>query len=775
MTREPLIGARIKRKEDPRLIRGQGQYVADLRLPGMHYVAFVRSPHAHAHIRSIDLAQARSHPGVTAVVTAADLATLCDELPLDSHGEGSNAARTEQHKRPALAANRVRHVGEAIVAVIASSPAAAAEAAATVQIEWELLEPVTDVWQAIEPNAPLLFDDMSSNIQHTQRFQEGDVDTAFARAARIVRQRLVNQRVAGIPLEGRAVAATPDPNTGGVVVWTSTQAAHFHRATLAQVLRLPEHSVRVIAPDVGGGFGVKIGVYPEDVVVAALARHYQRPLCWVETRNEHLIATTQGRGQVADIEAAVDEDGRIHALRLRIIADLGAYSLASFIPDLTAQMAVGVYAIPAVDIEVTCALTNTVPIAAYRGAGRPEAAYYIERLMDLVSYELGIDSIEIRRRNFIPPSAFPYRTPTGLIYDSGNYDQALTKLLELADYQALRAEQQRRWQTDEPLLGIGIACYVEMCGFGPYSYESAVVRADPSGTVTVLTGISPHGQGQHTTFSQIVADMLGVAYDDVVVRHGDTGEVPMGSGTMASRGLALGGGALVHALERLRTKALSIAAHLLGTKPEVVIFDAGLYMVRDAPEQHVTFAQIAAAAYSGQLPAEIEPGLMSSAFFSPPGILYPFGAHLAVVAIDRELGTVRLLNYYAVDDCGPRISPQLAEGQVHGGIAQGVAQALQEAVVYDAQGQPLTTSLMEYALLRAPQLPSFVVDQTVTPTPHNPLGVKGIGEAATIAATPAVANAVLDALRVFNIRHLDMPLQAEKIWVAIEEAMYVTS
>jgi carbon-monoxide dehydrogenase large subunit len=782
-----LIGARVKRKEDPRLITGAGTYVGDLKLPGMHYVAFVRSPYPHARIRSIDTAAARRRPGVLAVVTGQDLPPLCEPMPTSTAGEGGPAGsgRNKSHTHYALSIDRVRHVGEAVAAVIATTPAIAADGAADVVVDWEPLPAVADPLAALEAGAPRLFDDMPNNIQHTWRRKTGDVEAAFAGAARVVRQRMINQRLAGIPMEGRAVVAAPDPATGGVTLWSSVQGPHLVRRDLAKTLRLPENMVRVIAPDVGGGFGVKIATYPEDVLLAALARRYQMPLKWVETRLEHMAATNHGRAQVADLEAAVQADGTVTALRMRVVADLGAYPLAPDVPELTGAMAIGVYRIPAVDIEITCVFTNTTPVGAYRGAGRPEAAYYIERLMDLIAAELGMDPADVRRKNFIPPDAFPYTTPTGQVYDSGEYDRALTKALEIANYQALREEQRQRLGDQQTgrqgdghamshglavsrstgLLGIGISCYVEMCGFGPY--ESALVRVDPTGTVTVLTGISPHGQGTGTTFAQIVADQLGADYDQIIVRHGDTATTPIGMGTMGSRSLAIGGSALVRAVERVRAKAQRIAAHMLEAAPEDIVLEAGRYQVKGVPERSLTLAQIADRAYSDDLPDDLDPGLEASAFFRPSELIYPFGAHVAVVEVDPETGIVRVRDYFTVDDCGPRISPLLVTGQVHGGLAQGIAQALMEEVVYDANGQLLSGSLMDYALPRAHDLPSFVTDQTETPTPLNPLGAKGIGEAATIGSTPAIANAVIDALKPFGVRHLDIPLRPERVWRAI--------
>lgn len=766
-----LIGAQVKRKEDPRLITGMGTYTGDLQLPGLHYVAFVRSPYAHAKIGSIDTSTALQRPGVIAVVTGEELAQEYTQMPMGSSGEGGSndeEAANQRHSHYALSTGKVRFVGEAVAAVIATSPEVAADAVEDVMVDWEPLPAVIDPEKASTAGTPI-FEDKPNNIDHTWRCTTGDVEQAFANAYKTVRQRMNNQRLAGVPMESRVVAATPDQTTGGLIVWTSTQAPHLNRGDLAKVLRMPENDIRVIAPDVGGGFGVKIGIYPEDVVLAALARKYKLPLRWEESRNESMMATTHGRAQQADMEAAVQEDGKVTALRMRVLADIGAYPNAPTIPELTGQMAIGVYHIPAVDIEVTCVYTNTTPVAAYRGAGRPEAAFYIERLMDVIAYDLQMDPAEVRRKNFIPPEAFPYDTPTGEKYDTGEYDKALTKALEISNYNALREEQrQRREQQDDRLLGIGLACYVEMCGFGPY--ESAVARVNPDGSVTVLTGISPHGQGQETTFAQIVADQLGADYNKVIVRHGDTAMIPMGQGTMGSRGLVTGGSALVRAIKKIRDKAIKIAAFLLEAAPEDIELSEGKYRVRGVPDRGLSLTQIAGRAYSDELPDDIDSGLDATDFFRPPTLVYPFGAHIAVVEIERETGYVHLRDYFSVDDCGPRVSPKLVEGQVHGGLAQGIAQALQEEVVYDESGQLLSGTLMDYAVPKATRFPMFTTDMTVTTTPQNPLGVKGIGEAATIGSTPAISNAVNDALKHLGQRHLDIPLKPEKIWTAMHRA-----
>jgi aerobic carbon-monoxide dehydrogenase large subunit len=771
-----LIGAEVKRKEDPRLITGRGAYVGDMKLPGMQYVAFVRSPYPHALVNHIDASEAKAMPGVMDVITGHDIAKLCGPMPIGAGGEGSSeldGLAVRPHSHYPISYGTVRHVGEIVAAVLASSAALAADAASAVQVDYTPLPAAVDMEQAKAPDAPRLFKDMQSNVHHTWTKKVGDADAAFASAHKVVTRRLVNQRLAGVSMEGRAVVAYPDPLGDGLTVYTSTQAPHLTRGSLAEILRMDENQIRVVAPDVGGGFGVKIGVYPEDAALAALARHLRLPMSWVEGRIEHMTATTHGRGQVGEFSAAVKADGTITALRFHITADIGAYPIAAGLPNLTGMMAVGVYKIPVIDGTIDCVYTNTTPVAAYRGAGRPEAAYYIERMLDAVADDLGLDAAEVRRVNFIPPEQFPYKTPTGPLYDSGEYDRAMRKLIDISDYQALLAEQARRradYAAGKPtaLLGLGFACYVEMCGFGPY--ESATVRVEPTGTVTVFTGTSPHGQGLYTTFAQIVSDQLGADFDNVIVKSGDTANTPMGQGTMGSRSLAIGGGALVEAIKVVRAKAVKIAAHLLEANPDDVVYAEGKYHVKGAPDSGLSLVQIAKRAYTDKLPGDVTSGLEATEFFRPAELIYPFGAHLAVVEVDADTGDVRVAKYYTVDDCGPRISPTLVAGQVHGGLAQGIGQALYEEVVYSDNGQILSGSLMDYALPRADNFPDFVLDKTETPTPLNPLGVKGIGEAATVGSTPAVANAVIDALLHLGVTALDIPMRPERVWRAIHGA-----
>jgi carbon-monoxide dehydrogenase large subunit len=760
LTPSKLMGAEVKRKEDPRLITGTSTYVTDVTLPGMLWVAFVRSPHAHAKIKKIDGKPALKVPGVRMVVTGEEIRRLAKALPpASASAEGGASAGAPGRQHWALSTGVVRHVGEAVAAVIAESDYAAHDGVDAVKVDWEPLPAVTDVFAAMAPGAPQLHADAPKNIEHQTPIRSGDPDAAFARARRVVKQRMVSQRLCSIALEPRACVAAFDPITQGIVVWATTQAPHNLRADLAGVLGMDQNLIRVINPDMGGGFGNKFGCYPEDVVLAALARHHKLALKWVETRVEHMVATTHGRAQVADLEAAVEDDGTITALRMKVTANIGAYPVFTFIPDLTLFMGVGVYKFANVDLSSTCVFTNTTTVAAYRGAGRPEAAYYLERLVDVIAAELGKNPEEVRRKNFIPPGAFPYATPTGQNYDSGEYDRALTRALELAGVDRLRREQkERRDRNDRTLLGIGQAVYVEMCGFGPY--ESAIVRVDSAGTVTAYTGTSAHGQGHETTFAQIIADHLGVDYDKVVVRHGDTAAVPMGNGTGGSRSLVVGGTAILNASLKVQEKARRIAASMLEAAFEDVVLENGKYQVKGAPARGLGLAEIAAHAHGETLKPGLEHGLEASDFFRPPQLVYPFGAHVAVVEVDRDTGQVRLRDYVSVDDCGVRVSPTLVAGQVHGGLAQGIAQALWEDLVYDAEGQLSTGTLMDYAVPRAEDFPSFRADATVTKTPVNPFGAKGIGEAATIGSTPAVANAVINAL---GVKHLDLPLRGDAL------------
>ncbi len=767
MVHSRQIGARVKRKEDPRLVTGSSTYVDDLRPPRTVQMAILRSVYAHARIERVDLAAALAHPGVIAAYSGEQFRALCGPLP---GREGEAIPGMSGFTPPTvwpMAADRVRFVGEPVAVVVAADRYIARDALDLIDVIYNPFPAVADTDAARAPNAPQLYDEAPGNVAFTWRHAQGDAAAAFASADVVVEQRMVNQRIAAAPMEGRAILAQPDPLNGGLIVTTSTQNPHGVRKQLAQLTGLPETLVRVIAPEVGGGFGVKSGVYPEDAIVATLALHLRRPVKWIESRAESLSTTQHGRGQVADVAIAARADGEITALRLRVIADLGGFPRGLFVPILTGRMMNGVYRYQTIDLEITGVYTNTMATGAYRGAGRPEAAYYVERIVDLLARELGMTPIEVRRRNFIPPDAFPYRTATGLTYDSGDYEKALARVLEFADYDALR-EEQARLRAEGRYLGIGLVTATEISGGGPF--ESAGVRVEPSGAITVSTGISPHGQGEETTFAQIVADELGVAMSEIIVVHGDTARTPPGIGTFGSRGLVVGGSALVRALEPITEKARRIAGHLLEAAPEDIEMRDGRFGVTGAADRSVTLKEIAAAAYGQRLPPDITSGLESVEFFRPEMSAFPFSADICVVEVDAETGVVTLRDYFAVDDCGRVISPLLVEGQLHGGLAQGIAQALWEEVVYDAGGQLVSGSLMDYAVPTARAFPQFATAQTETPTTFNPLGAKGIGELATVSAPPAIVNAVLDALAPFGIRHLDMPLHAERIWQAIQKA-----
>jgi len=764
MVLRSMVGASVKRKEDPGLITGAGQYVGDIKLPGMCHVAFARSPYAHANIVAIDASAAAARDGVVAVITGDDMRDQWEAVPV----AGGDVA-LEKYSHLALSVERVRHVGEVVAAVIATSAEVAEDAVEDILVEWEELPAAVDLLSACESGSPKVFDGLASNIIDTGEKKSDDVDEVFAGAPHTLSQRMLSQRVAGVPMEVRAVAASPDAVTGGLTLWSSTQIPHGVRSALATVLRMPENMLRVIAPNVGGGFGVKNQLYPEEIAIAKLALRFNRPLKWAGTRVEHFVATTHGRSQIADVDVAFDGDGNILGFRLHVIGELGAYPPFYDIAHLTGLMASGNYHIPSLHFKASNVFTNTIAVAAYRGAGRPEAIYYIERAIDMVADELGLDAAEVRRRNYVKPEQFPYKTPTGSTYDTGEYAKNLSTALNTAKYAELRAEQaERRARGSDKLLGIGLATYVEMCGFGPF--ESGQVRVEPSGTVTVYTGTSPHGQGLQTTFAQIVADEIGADYDKVVVRHGDTGSQPVGVGTFGSRSLAIGGSAIVRSAGKVRDKAIQIAAHMLEASPGDIEFAEGEYRVKGLPSRSLSLDKIAARAYSDRLPDDIDTGLEATDFFRPADFIYPFGTHVAVVEIEKDTGLISLREFYSVDDCGPRISPLLVEGQIHGGLAQGIGQALLEEIIFDEQGQLLTGTMMDYAMPRADNFPTFTIDKTVTETTLNPLGAKGIGEAATIGSTPAVVNAVVDALEPYGVRHLDMPLTPRRIWEAMQSA-----
>ncbi len=776
-----LFGAKIKRREDPRLITGKATYTDDLKLPAMLHAAFVRSPHAHARIRRVSTSEARAAPGVVAVFTGADLAGKVGPLPcawLIPNAE----LKTPPH--PAIAVDRVRYVGDAVAVVLADDRYLAKDAAELVRVEYESLPVLTDAEQATRAGATLLHGDVAQNVAFRWKVAGGDVATAFAQADRVIKQRLVNQRLIPNAMETRASVADFRPSTGELTLWVTSQNPHIHRVILSGVLGIPEHKFRVISPEVGGGFGSKIFVYPDEAVVAFCSKALGRPVKWVEDRRENYLVTAHGRDHITDVELAVKKDGTLLGLRGRTYANLGAYlsTAAPGIPTiLHGLMLSGCYQLPAVDYEVLGVFTNTTPVDAYRGAGRPEATYIVERLMDLAAQELDIDPIEIRRRNLIPKDKFPYTTSTGVSYDSGDYEQALDMAMRMLDYDALR-QKQRRAPHEGPYTGIGISSYVELCGIGPSPvagasgfqgglWGSAVIRVHPTGKVNVFIGEKPHGQGEETTFAQVIADELGIPIDDVQVIYGDTATTPMGWGTYGSRTTVVGGAACALAARKIVDKARKVAAHLLEASEVDVVFENGRFFVQGSPDRAKTFQEVTLQTYlAWNLPPGMEPGLEASAFYDPTNFTYPFGTHLCAVEVDANTGKVTVLRYVAVDDCGKAINPLIVDGQVHGGITQGLAQALYETAIYDESGQLLTGSMTDYAVPKASQLPVFETARTETPSPHNPLGVKGVGETGTIASTAAVVNAVLNALQPLGIRHLDMPLTPARIWRAMQEA-----
>jgi carbon-monoxide dehydrogenase large subunit len=771
------IGARVPRKEDPRLLNGSAVFTDDVTLPGTLHVALVRSPHAHARIRGIDAAAAKQEPGVVTVLTGKD-AEATGMLPVFITVPSMSGS-----KHMPLASDKVRYAGDAVAAVVADTRQAAKRAADLVTVDYEPLPVVVDAAKALEPGAPVVHEELGTNLVFTYPVKGGDIDAAFRDAEATAKIRIVNQRLIPNAMEPRSVVAKFE--AGELTMWSTTQIPHFVQLIASLNLGLSQNKVRVIAPEVGGGFGSKLQVYAEELLVGHLAKTLGRPVKWTEERREGYLATIHGRDLIEDVEIAGKRDGTILGVRIRTVANVGAY-LQAFAPGiptiLHAFIIPGPYKIPAFDIEVRGAYTNTTPVDAYRGAGRPEATYAIERAIDRLADEIGMDPAELRRKNFIPPDAFPFTTITTLVYDSGDYAPALDRALAMADYEGFekrRAEARGRGN----YRGIGISSYVEICGLAPSKansalgvgwggYESARIRVHPTGAVQVFTGTSPHGQGHETSWAQIAADALGVSPDDVEVRHGDTFESPgMGVGTFGSRSLAVGGIAVHKAAERIREKVTEIGAHLLEASPEDVVVEGGKVFVKGVPDKAKNFGDISMAAYlANNLPGGMEPGLEATVYYDPPNFTFPFGTHVCEVEIDGQTGAVQIVGYSACDDCGRQINPMIVEGQLHGGIAQGIGQALYEGAVYDENGQLLSGSMMDYHVPTAEDLPAFKLDQTVTLTNTNPLGVKGIGEAGTIGSTPAVANAVIDALSPLGIRHLDMPFTAEKVWRAIRQA-----
>lgn len=771
------VGERIKRREDPRLIRGLASYTDDFKLSRGLHVAFVRSDYAAGRIERLDTSKAKARKGVIAVYTYDDLRGKVGRTPCVARPE---PGRDAEH--PLLADGHVRWVGQPIAVVVAEDRYVARDGALDVAVEISPRPAVVDPKRALEPGAPRVYEDHEDNIAlHIPRSNNPEVEKAFAEADGVVKLELVNQRLAPVSMEPRAVLAHWDEGPQKLTVWTSTQVPHLAKQAIAQCLGLMETRIRVIAPEVGGGFGCKIPVYAEECLLPWISKQLRRPVKWAETRTENLMNTTHGRAHIHEIEGAYRKDGTLLALRGRVISDCGAYpsffgaSIATFTP----LMMPGCYKLRGVDVEVVVVYTNTMATDAYRGAGRPEAAYTVERVIDEVAVATGLDPVEVRRRNFIPKSAFPFQTATGAVYDSGDYEVALDKALAKFDYKGSVARRDAR-RREGKLAGIGVATFTEICGLGPSvgaspiqrtgSWEAGMVRVEPTGNVIIATGASPHGQGQETAFAQMAADAFGIDVNDVEVLHGDTDMVTHGVGTFGSRGLVVGGTAVHMALEKVKAKAQRIAAHLLDAKPEQVEFDGEAFRVAGA-ERRMTFREVAQAAHlwSVAVPGE-EPGLEAVARFEPTGTTFPFGAHFCEVEVDPDTGEVQLTRYVAVDDAGRIVNPLLADGQRLGGIVQGLGQAMCEEVRYDENGQLLTATLMDYAMPKAHMFPRIELDTTCTPTHLNPLGAKGIGELGTIGSTPCLVSAVLDALRPRGVKHIDMPLRAERVWRALSEA-----
>jgi aerobic carbon-monoxide dehydrogenase large subunit len=776
------VGQSMKRFEDPRLVTGHGAFVGDLTLPDTLHAAVLRSQHAHARLRSVDVAAARAVPGVVAVLTGADIAGVLPGIPTRAMTGERAVDALQAPEYPLLPHDKVCYVGQPIAMVVARDPYTARDAVELITVDYEPLVPVLEPDAAAQDEAPVIHEAMGTNVAMRLRQRAGDLEGALAQADHVVRQRYVVQRIVPAPLETRGVLAQYQPEEDLLTVWNATQAPHRVKHFLVHLLQRPEPTVRVIAPDVGGSFGVKDCLFPEDVLIPYLAMRLGRPVKWIEERRENMLAY-HGRGHSLDIEAAVRRDGVLLGIRVYVVADIGAYFLLTTpsAPFNVCRRIIGPYHIPAISIELAGVLTNKTPTGAYRGTGSPEAAFCIERTMDLIAHDLELDPAEVRRRNFIPPDAFPYQAATGLTYDSGNYAQGMERALELLDYPYWRARA-RQQKPDEPLIGVGLATFLKSSGAaGDHRVESAEVTITPTGDIIVYTGISPHGQGSETSFAQIVADELGVHPAQVRVRHSDTALFPFGEGTSASRGLIVGGSAVYAVVQEALQHLAHLASELLACPAEDIDFQNGRAFNRHKPQEPLTFAQLVAATSSrahGLMEGRAktpcadavapERGLVFSGTYTLPGAPFSFGAHAVVVEVNRETGAVSILRYVGVHDCGRIVNPRLVDGQIIGGIAQGLGQALTEDVVYSPEGQPLTGSLLDYALPKAHEVPHLILETLEVPSPTNPLGAKGIGSVSTVPAPAAVANAVLDALAGFGVRHLDTPLTAAKVWRAMQ-------
>lgn len=774
-----VVGTPLKRKEDPRLLTGNGRFSDDIQLPGMLHAAILRSPHAHAHIKKINAEAALKLPQVVAVYTGKDLEGKIGPIPSSWLVPDCNLKEAPQYP---LAIDRVRYVGDGVALVIAEDRYAVRDALDLIDVEYEALPAAVRQKEAMQEGAPLVHDDIEHNI--ALHWKAGEIaDEVLESAEVVVRESFYVQRVFPSPIETRAAIGEYNPGSGELTLWCTSQNPHIHRMVLSGVLGISEAKLRVIAPDMGGGFGGKIGVYPDEALIGYAARDLGRPVKWIEKRSEHFTASNAGRDEVIDVELYGQRDGALTAIRVKNTANLGAY-LSTMGPGVATidfgLMITGAYDIPHASCETFGVYTNTTPTDAYRGAGKPEATYQIERIIDLYAREIGMDPVELRRKNFAPKEAFPYTNAQGLIYDSGDYEKPLQKALEIVNYEQLRQEQEEMRKQGK-LIGVGISTYVELCGFGPSKvagaigfqggvWENSTVRVHPSGKVTVYSGTSPHGQGHATTFGQIVADKLGIPMDDIELVFSDTRAISMSWGTYGSRSTPVGGAAVAIAADRVVEKAKKIAAHELEAAADDIIFESGIFQVKGVPGQQRTFQEIAKAAnMAWNLPEGMEPSLEAQSFFDPENFVYPFGTHIVVVEVDKETGEIQMKRYVCVDDVGRVINPLTAEGQVHGGIAQGVGQALWEGAVYSSEGQLLSGTLMDYTLPKARFFPPIESSFTETPSPVNPLGAKGVGETGTTASIPAVMNAVMDALKPYGVKDIDMPLTPEKVWRVIQE------
>jgi aerobic carbon-monoxide dehydrogenase large subunit len=774
-----MFGSGIKRREDPRLITGKAKYTDDIKLPGTLHMVVVRSPHAHARIRNIDTSAAASMPGVVAVYTGKDMNI---PIPTGALIPGCDL-KTPEH--PALAKDKVRYVGDGVAIILAENRYLAQDAAETVRVDYEVLGAIVNPEDAVKDGAPQLFDDVPNNIAF--RWLMGGTDNqaasnkVFEEAEVVVSERIVNQRLQPAPMETRAALAQWNPVTEEMTLWVTTQNPHIHRVLLSGLVGVPEHKLRVIAPEVGGGFGAKIDVYPDEALACWASKQLGVPVKWSESRSENFVAMTHGRDHIEYVELAATKDGTVKGIRGKVYAGMGAYltTFGAGIPTiLHALIYCGVYNFENAFADVIGAFTSTTPVEAYRGAGRPEATFLLERLMDKLANELGMDPVELRRKNLIPKFDNGHTVATGITYDSGDYEPALDKAIAMAGYSDFRKEQEAARKNGK-YLGIGVTTYTEICGLGPSevngavgfqagAWESSIIRMSPTGKAQVLIGVSPHGQGGATSFAQIVNDALGIPMDDIEVVHGDTNLTPMGWGTYGSRNAAVSGAALAGAITKFKDKAKVMAAHMLEAAVEDIEYDAGKLFVKGSPENSKAIQEIVLMSHLGwNLPPGYEPSFEISNFYNPPNYVYPFGAHIAIVEVDTETGAIELKRYIAVDDCGAQINPMIVEGQVHGGLVQGIGQALCEGSIYDENGQLLTGSMMDYAMPRADMFPNFELDSTVTPSPHQPLGIKGIGETGTIASTPTIYNAVMDALKPLGVTQIEMPLTSARVWQAI--------